>query len=193
MESQRPPIYPKKTTLFEGKYKRFVSKDGWEYIERVNCCGIVSIMPVTDDGKIVFVEQLRVPIGKRVIEFPAGLAEGANTEKREELLQDAARRELIEETGYDAEELICYGEGPISSSSSDDIIVLYFARGLKKVGSGGGDATESIVVHLVNIAEVDQWLDQKKKEGLLVDPKVFGGLYYLKHKIHNAIRKSDDG
>lgn len=170
----------KKTILYEGKYKRLVEKDGWEFVERVNCCGIVLIIPMTDDHKVVFVEQFRVPVGKTVIEFPAGLADGANTQTKEETLEDAARRELIEETGYDAKEMVLCGNGPVSSSSSSDIMILYLARGLRKVSSGGGDATESIKVHVIDLDQTDAWLCEKEKAGCLVDPKVYTGLYFLK-------------
>ncbi len=173
---KRKPV--KQKTLYEGKYKRLVSKGDWEFVERVNCCGIVAVLPVTDEGKIIFVEQHRIPVGKNVIEFPAGLADGAGGNS-DESLEEAAKRELLEETGYSAEKMILCGEGPISGSSSSDIMTIFRAAGLKKVAAGGGDHTESIVVHEIDFVNVDDWLDQKQKEGILVDSKVYAGLYIL--------------
>ena len=49
-----------------------------------------------------------------------------------------------------------------------------------KKGPGGGDETESIIVHEVSLQEVDLWLYEMEKKGYLVDPKVYAGLYFLK-------------
>jgi len=85
--------------LFEGKYRRLVCRDGWEYVERVQCGGVVVIIPVTGKGQVVLTEQYRIPLGKNVIEFPAGLR-GDEAHNRDESLEDGAKRELLEETGF---------------------------------------------------------------------------------------------
>ena len=66
----------------------------WESVERVNCSGIVGMVPLTDDGDVILIKQFRPPVNGYVIELPAGLCDIGET------LEDAARRELIEETGY---------------------------------------------------------------------------------------------
>ena len=168
----------KRVTVYEGKFKRFVIENHWEFLERVNCWGIVAILAVTDDGKVILVEQHRVPVRKNVIEFPAGLADGANGNAGE-TLREAAKRELLEETGYAAKKMIFCTKGPISSASSSDIMAIFRAEGLRKVSKGGGDALESITVHEVPIDKIDRWLKRKEKEGKLVDSKVYAGLYLL--------------
>lgn len=72
-------IAPK--VVAEGRFLRFLIKQGWEYVERPNCTGIVIIVAVTDEGKLLFTEQFRLPVGRPVIEFPAGLVgdEGPET------------------------------------------------------------------------------------------------------------------
>ena len=50
---------------------------------------------------------------------------------------------------------------------------------IEKKGPGGGDSTESIKVHEIPLGEVDDWLEKIKEKGILVDPKVFAGLYFL--------------
>lgn len=164
--------------LYEGRFKRFLRLEGWEFVERTHGRGVVAVIAKTSEDKILFVEQFRVPVAKSVIEFPAGItADGAS--HAHETDEEAARRELLEETGYHAEELEFVGKGPSSAASVSDIILLYRAHGLKKVGPGGGDHTETITVHEVASHQVDAWLQQKEQQGCLVDPKVYAGLYFL--------------
>ena len=169
-----------KTILHEGKYKRLVSIDGWEYVERVGCSGIVVILALTDDGKVILVEQHRVPVGKKVIEFPGGLVDDLSHCKGE-TFEEAAKREFLEETGYQADKMILLGRGPISAASTTDIMVTFRAVGVRKVSEGGGDHTECIAVHEVEFDKVDVWLQRKEKEGALIDPKVYAGFYLLKN------------
>lgn len=164
--------------LHEGRFLRFLRKGRWEYVERTNCDIAVVIIAMTDEGHVIFTEQYRVPMNARVIELPAGLA-GDSAEFHGESLQIAAARELREETGYAAERFDILAEGPISPGLSTERIALVRATGLRKVGKGGGDETENIVVHEVLLGEVEEWLDQRRAEGILVDPKLFSGLYFL--------------
>src|SRR6266536_1446374 len=60
--------------IAEGKHVQFLRRGGWEMVRRRNVSGIVGIVAVTDDRKLILVEQYRPPVGKRVIEIPAGLA-----------------------------------------------------------------------------------------------------------------------
>lgn len=174
----------KRVTHYEGKYKRFVSVDRWEFVERLNCWGIVGVLAVTEDQRVILVEQMRIPVGKPVIEFPAGLADGAAGQG--ETLEDVAKRELLEETGYEAKKMKLCTQGPISSGSTSDILSLFRAQEIKKVGPGGGDATEAITVHEVPLLEIDSWLKQKEEEGILIDSKVYAGLYFLNQKNKKA-------
>jgi len=167
-----------KKTLLEGKFKRFISHQGWEYVERVAGSGVVAIVAMTEDNKVIFVEQYRIPVARSVIEFPAGVANDLE-DVPDESLEAAARREFLEETGYQAEHFTFVGRGPAASASLADVITLYRATGLKKVAAGGGDATESITVHEVEYDKVDEWLTQMQKNGRYVDPKVYAGLYFL--------------
>jgi ADP-ribose pyrophosphatase len=64
----------KEKTLYAGKHIRLVQQGQWEFARRTKASGIVMIAAVTADGKLLLIEQLRPPVGKRVIELPAGLA-----------------------------------------------------------------------------------------------------------------------
>jgi len=179
IKNNTKPSALKPTVIIEGKFIRFARLGSWEYVERNNCCGIVIIVPITDEGQVILIEQYRIPVGKNVIEFPAGLVNDIDPKKKESILS-AARRELIEETGYRAGKMTKIMDGPVSSGFTSDIATILMATGLHKVASGGGDPTESIAVHAVAYKKVDTWLSQKQKKGCLVDPKIYAGLYWLK-------------
>ncbi len=138
---------------------------------------MVAVLPITDQNEIVLVEQFRVPVGKRVIEIPAGLADDVEGEETEGLAQ-AASRELLEETGYEAQAMDLLTEGPSSAGLSTEIITFFRARGLRKVGDGAGDGTENIQAHLVPRANLDAWLEAKRRDGCLVDYKIQAAMYF---------------
>jgi ADP-ribose pyrophosphatase len=167
---------PDKQVLAAGRYVRLVRQGRWEYVERVNVTGIVVMVPITDDGKLVLVEQHRVPARGRVIELPAGLV-GDEPGRRHEPLADAAARELTEETGYRAAELLPAARGTPSAGLAGEVADVYVARGLRKVGPGGGDASEEITVHEVPLGEVPGWLAARAAGGTLIDLKVYAGLF----------------
>lgn len=169
--------HAEKAVITEGRHLRFVRRGDWEYAERKKVSGIVGIVAVTDDGKLLLVEQFRPPLQKTVIEIPAGLAgdvAGAETEA----LAEAAQRELREETGYSAAALVYLTEGAASAGICDEVIALFQARGLKKMDSGGGDESEQITVHEVPLKEVHKWLSQRQSGGAVVDLKVYAALYF---------------
>ncbi|MCP4591200.1 MAG: NUDIX hydrolase [bacterium] len=164
--------------LGAGRYIRLVRQRGWEYAERLNATGIAAILAVTDDRRLVLTEQYREPVRKTVIELPAGLVGDVQGEEHEPFAA-AARRELHEETGYEAAEMAYLTEGPPSAGLSNEVITFYYARGLRKTGPGGGVGHERIQVHEVPLREVSTWLRDAAARGALIDPKVFTGLYFV--------------
>lgn len=167
------------TVLFEGHFLRLKKEGRWEYVERCKTSGIVAILPVTDNNELILVEQFRVPVNQRVIEIPAGLAGDIEGSENEDLAE-AARRELLEETGYEAQTMDYLTEGPPSAGLSTEIVTFFRARGLRKVSAGGGDGSENIQVHVVPLAELDSWIATKRKEGCLIDYKIYVTLYFQK-------------
>jgi ADP-ribose pyrophosphatase len=164
--------------LCNGRHIQLVARGGWEFVRRKNVSGIVGIVAVTDGGKLILVEQARPPVGKRVIEIPAGLAGDVESARTEDLA-DAARRELLEETGYDAARMERLADGTASAGITDEVITLFRATGLRRVSSGGGDASEKIAVHEVPLNQVEPWLEQRvRNDGALVDLKVFTALHF---------------
>lgn len=172
------PEMPPAQTLCEGKHLRFRQVGGWEYIERTRADLAVVVAAITPGGRVLFVEQFRPPVGCRTIELPAGLVGDGDGEDRQDVIE-AARRELLEETGYEADSLQAVSEGPISPGLSNERIVLIIATGLRKVADGGGVENEDITVHEVPFGEVESWIAAQARAGVPTDPKVFAGLYFL--------------
>lgn len=163
--------------LAEGKYVRLVKRDNWEFVERVNATGVAVMIPVTDDGQIVLVEQYRPPMRNHVIELPAGLV-GDQLDAPDEPPIETARRELIEETGYDCGHIVRVFTGPTSPGIVAESPDFYLASQLTKVGEGGGVDDEDIVTHVVPFDEVHEWLEVQQARGVLVDPKLYMGLWF---------------
>ena len=166
-----------KVTLCEGKHLRLVARDGWEYVERAKTTGIVAILAVTDEQQMVLIEQYRRSVERLVIELPAGLAGDIDGAEAEDLLS-AAQRELREETGYEGRQFESLFEGPPSAGATSEVISFFRATGLRRVGPGGGEGTERIRVHEIPLPAAEQWLQQKQRQGVLIDPKVYAGLYF---------------
>jgi ADP-ribose pyrophosphatase len=159
--------------LWAGRHLSMASRGGWEYVKRNTKRPAVGIVAVTDDELIVLVEQFRPPVGQPVVELPAGLA-GDVAGAEQESLVEAAKRELLEETGYTAHRWTELGRSFSSPGLTDEAIVLFLAEGLTKSESGGGDESETITIHTVPIDGVLQWLADNN---LQPDLKLLAGLY----------------
>jgi ADP-ribose pyrophosphatase len=90
----------------------------------------------------------------------------------------AARRELLEETGFAARRFVLLGESPTSPGLTSETVVFVRALGLKKVAGGGGIDNEKITVHCVKLARAAAWLRRRAKAGAQVDVKTYAGLYF---------------
>jgi len=166
-----------KKTLWKGNFMSAVEityRDArgvvrtWEALERVGVGGIVVMVGVTPDGNVLLERQFRPPMGRDVIELPAGLVESG------ENMEEAAKRELIEETGWEAKKLDFLAEGPISTGASTESLRAYLCTELEHVGKNGGDDNEIIEVIEVPLHAAQEFLRDQQKKGLLVDLKVFG-------------------
>lgn len=163
--------------LVETKFLRCIDRGGWFFVERPNASGVVTVVPVTNDRRIVLVEQFRPPVARQVIELPAGLV-GDEPGHHGEALEAAARRELLEETGYDARRLKPIAECVTSPGVVNEVASFFLATDLVKVGDGGGVPGENIRVHEIPLAEVGDWLAQRAVTGVLISAKVYAGLYF---------------
>lgn len=162
--------------LGRGRFIRLVRDGRWEWAERVNARAVVVIVALTPHDEVLLVEQHRPPVGTAVIEFPAGLV---GDDGSDEATAEAAIRELEEETGWRAEGVTLLTEGPVSAGMSSERLTFYRAHGLVRTGPGGGVDNEQITVHSVPRAAVPEFVAERARAGVLTDPKVFAGLYFL--------------
>ena len=132
--------------------------------------GAVMIVPLLDDDRVVVERQWRYPMGRAMLEFPAGKVEPG------EPVLDCAVRELIEETGYRAAEWARAGILHNAIGYSDEGIEIWFARGLA-VGERSLDAGEFLDVFE---ASVDT-LEDAARRGEITDAKTLIGLLWLGH------------
>ena len=163
--------------VYEADHLLVLESDGWQYAERKSAKEAVAVLAVADDG-VILVEQFRAPLGKRVIDFPAGLVGD-----EDDLGPDAtAKKELEEESGYSCERVERLARGPSSPGITSEIVSFYRAPGISKAGAGGGVGGEDIKVHVVPLEDLEEWLRAREREGLLLDLKLWGGLYFLRSR-----------
>lgn len=161
--------------LHESQWLGLYRKGHWDYVRRPNSDACVGILAVTDLNEVVLVEQFRIPVGKKVMEIPAGLV-GDEPEFRAESLADTAARELLEETGYRAASMRLLISSPTSAGMTPELTHLFHATGLSQEHAGGGTAGEDIIVHKVPMNELREFLSKREAEGMLVDFKIHAAL-----------------
>jgi len=167
----------KREILGEGKYLRLVREGRWEIAERTSATGAVAIIALTADRRLVLTEQLRSAVGQPVIDVAAGLV-GDEPNHHGEALAETARRELLEETGYDAKRLTHLVDCPSSPGLTSEIVSYFLAKNVRKVEDGGGVGHEAIIVHTPSLRTIRPWLAKQVAAGKLVDVKVYLALYF---------------
>lgn len=155
-------------TVWQGRFLAMKLDGKWEYVERAR--GIqAAVIVAIDDGDIILVEQYRVPLGRNCLELPAGLV---GDETAGEAVEIGAARELEEETGYRADRIESLGFFYSSPGMVSEGFTLVRAHGLTKVGVGGGDGDENIVVHRVPLKTLPEFIAAKRAEGVAMDTKL---------------------
>lgn len=180
------PMTDKPHILSRGRFLSLAKRDNWEYATRENATGVVAVVPITDAMELLVVEQHRPPVGGRVLEIPAGLV-GDHSEHASEVDETAARRELLEETGHEADRWTLLTRGPTSPGICDEVMSIFLARGLRRVGEALGDGHEQIVLHAVPLSRLHEWIERETRGGKMVDVKLYSGLL-LASRIDAGVR-----
>ena len=141
---------------------------------RNNVSGIVSVLPITADNEVVLIRQFRIPLGREVIEQPAGLNDKPGASDI-----DAVKWELLQETGYASDDIEYILSVPTSSGLTNELISCYIARNCRIVSDVLDlDASESISVLVLPMSIVIEYLSGEARKGNLVDAKVFMMLHW---------------
>lgn len=138
--------------------------------EYVRHPGAVVVVGLTDDGQVVLERQWRHPVGRVMIELPAGKLDAG-----EDRLA-CAKRELLEETGYTAREWAHAGELHPCIGYSDEFIDIWFARGLTP-GARKLDAEEFLDVFLATPEQLVDWC----LDGTVTDGKTLSCVVWLQN------------
>ena len=155
---------------WEGNWIVAKQRGRWEYVSRARSIRAAVILAV-EDGHVLLVEQYRVPLGKPCIELPAGLI-GDDDDVADEGPLAAAGRELEEETGYRAATLEDVGEFHSSPGMVSESFTLVRARGLTRIGEGGGVGGEDITAHRVPLKGIEGFVAEARAAGKAIDVKL---------------------
>ena len=130
--------------------------------------GAVMVIALFDDGRVLLERQYRYPIGRVMIEFPAGKLDP------DEGALACAQRELREETGYSAREYTFLTRIHPIISYSTEFIDIFLARGLTQ-GEQQLDEGEFLEVFTADPAQVGEWI----RSGEITDVKTIIGHFWL--------------
>mgnify|MGYP001765104443 CR=1 FL=1 len=169
-------------TVWQGRFIAAKTKGKWEFVSRARGIKAAVILAVDAEDHVILVEQFRVPLGRPCIELPAGLI-GDDDSSPDEDATAAANRELEEETGYRAARMEVVGEFYSSPGMVSESFTLLRAHDLERVGPGGGTDGEDITVHRVPLAQIAQFIEQRRQQGdgidvrllMLLGPPILGG------------------
>jgi ADP-ribose pyrophosphatase len=170
--------------IFQGRHLQFLDRDGWEYVEHRTAPEAAMVVALTDRGEIVLTEEFRPAMNAFVIALPSGLV---GDEGPEDAIV-AARRELQEETGHAASRFRPLARGPGSAGQSSERITFFLAEGVHAAGEQAEHDRGKIRVHVVPVAKVLTWARAREREGSVVDPKIYAGIF-----LANLVKASPSG
>jgi ADP-ribose pyrophosphatase len=136
--------------------------------------GVVAV-PILEDGRLLLIRQFRYPLQKYILEFPAGKLDSGQSPL------DTMRRELEEETGYQAEVLRHEFSFHTSPGFCDEIIHLFFASGLTHIAQRLEEG-EHITVEPYTLAECLHMI----QTGEIADAKTILGLLWYQNQVPNC-------
>lgn len=168
--------------LFNTKFLQLKNENGWTYAHRPNAKNIVIIVPIIKGEEILFLKTRRPPliaegVSKFNIELPAGLV-GDEIENEDVL--EAAKKELLEETGMVAEKFTVLSENLSSTggltSESSTVILAEISNDaiINSPQSDGGVIVERI---RIKIGDIKKWLQMQEEDGCSIGAQTLAGLF----------------
>ena len=128
---------------------------------------------LTTEGKILMTKQYRHALGEVGIELPGGCVD-----KTDASFEDAIKRELLEETGYEFDEIKSLGKISANPSTNTNLMHMFLATGGRKIKGQSLDANEEIEVFELSFDELMQLVDENK----IMQSMHLSTIYYaLKH------------
>jgi ADP-ribose pyrophosphatase len=168
-----PADRPDDRVLGTGRFLRLLDRGGWELVSRRGTRGVVGVVAWTDADELVLVEQHRPAADGPVLELPAGLVDaGDGAETGADPALEAAQRELLEETGFEAARWTRLWRGFTSPGLTDERLTIFRAESLLRRAAGGGVDGESIRVRLLPADDLPRVLAEGAWEGVPFDLKV---------------------
>lgn len=135
----------------------------------------VNIIPVTPQGSVVFVHQFRHGTERVTLEVPGGMVDAADDSPAA-----SAQREMREETGYEAAEIVYLGSVEPNPAFLDNRCHSYLALNARQVAPPSFDGAEDIAVEEIPLADVPQLISN----GRITHALVVAAFYHLDRYTH---------
>ena len=116
----------------------------------------INIIPVTANGEVVFIEQYRHGTQEISLEIPGGMVDPGESPR------EAAVRELMEETGYAASDVVLLGKTRPNPAIQDNWIHTFLARGAERRQEPSCEGTEQTIVRLVPLERIPALITEEK-------------------------------
>ncbi|HEY8518199.1 MAG TPA: NUDIX hydrolase [Candidatus Binatia bacterium] len=136
----------------------------------LEACDWVNVVPLTAQEEVVMVRQYRHGVGDFTFEIPGGMVDDEDPSPRE-----AARREMVEETGWDSDDLVPLGALHPNPAIQGNVLHTFLARGVTKLHDPRFDTTEETEVELVPLADIPRLV----REGMITHALVVSAFHLL--------------
>ncbi|MEQ7873139.1 NUDIX hydrolase [Sphingomonas sp. ASV193] len=152
-------------TAWQGKWLSVKTDGKWEYVSRVGGVSAVVIL-AGHDGRIILVEQHRVPLGRPCLELPAGLV---GDEDPDATVETTAIKELEEETGFTGERVERLGDYYSSPGMVSEGFTLVRVHGVRPTGTA---PEEGMTVRLVEREGIAAFVAAARARDVAIDVKL---------------------